>query len=87
MIVMGTNTWDVDIPKDILVKQALEFAEGVKSQGIAELREFLLAHDQKLLWCTWVTKDLDALQSAFDEMNVQSGLMSKLTIVEDMYDK
>jgi hypothetical protein len=42
-------------PKDILVKQALDFAEDVKSKGIAELREFYLAHDQKLLWCTWET--------------------------------
>jgi hypothetical protein len=46
---MGTNSWDRDIPKDFLVMQALKFAEDVKSQGIAELREFVLAHDQKLL--------------------------------------
>ena len=52
MIIMGTNTWEIDIPKDMLVMQALKFAEGVKSQGIAELREFLLAYDQNLLWCT-----------------------------------
>ena len=86
MIVMGTNTWDIDIPKDMLTMQALQFADGVKSQGIAELREFLLAHDQKMLWCTWETEDLEGLQAAFDEMNIQSGLTSELTIVEDMYD-
>ena len=87
MIIMGTNTWDIEIPKDILTMQALQFAEGVKAQGIAELREFLLAHDQKMLWCTWETDDLEGLQAAFDEMNIQSGLTSELTIVEDMYDR
>ena len=87
MIIMGTNTWEIDIPKDVLVMQALKFSEGVKSQGIAELREFLLAYDQKLLWCTWETDNLPGLEAAFAEMNKQSGLKSELTEVEDMYDE
>jgi len=87
MIIMGTNTWEIDIPKDMLVMQALKFSEGVKSQGIAELREFLLAYDQKLLWCTWETDNLPGLEAAFAEMNKQSGLKSELTEVEDMYDE
>ena len=87
MIIMGTNTWEIEIPKELLVKQALSFSENVKSQGIAELREFLMAHDQKVLWCTWDTENLEGLKAAFAEMNQQSGLKSKLTIVEDMYDK
>jgi len=87
MIIMGTNTWEIDIPKDMLVMQALKFAEGVKSQGIAELREFLLAYDQNLLWCTWDTDNLPGLEAAFAEMNKQSGLVSELTEVEDMYDE
>ena len=85
MYVMGTNTWEIDIPKDMLVTQALNFAEDVKSKGIAELKEFYLAHDQKTLWCTWETDNLEGLEDAFVEMNKQSGLMSKLTQVEDMY--
>jgi hypothetical protein len=87
MLVMGTNRWEIDIPKEFLVKQALEFAEYVKSKGIAELREFLLAYDQKLLWCTWETDNLKGLEAAFNEMNEQSGLISELTQVEDMYPK
>ena len=86
MIVMGTNTWEIEIPKDFLTMKALEFADVVNSQGIAELREFLLAHDKKMLWCTWETDNLDALKAAFAEMNSQTGLSSELTIVEDMYD-
>jgi len=82
---MGTNRWETDIPKDLLVMQALKFAEDVKSQGIAELQHFLMANDQKLLWCTWETDNLEALEAAFAEMNKQSGLISELTPVEDMY--
>ena len=85
MLIMGTNRWESDIPKDMLTMQALKFAEDVKSQGIAELQEFLMAHDQKVLWCTWQTDDLTALQAAFTTMNQQSGLISELTQVEDMY--
>jgi len=87
MLIMGTNRWEIDILKDLLTMQALSFAEDVKSQGIAELQEFLLAHEQKLLWCTWETDDLTALETAFAEMNQQSGLISELTPVEDMYEK
>ena len=85
MYVMGTNRWEIDIPKDMLVKQALDFAEEVKSKGIAELREFYLANDQKLLWCTLETDNPKALEEAFAVMNKQSGLMSELAVVEDMY--
>ena len=85
MIIMGTNTWEIDIPKKILVNQALRFADDVKSQGIAELQDFLLAHDQKLLWCTWQTNDLESLKAAFIIMNEQSGLNSVLTPVEDVF--
>ena len=85
MFIMGTNSWERDMPKDMLVMQALKFAEDVKSKGIAELCEFYLAHDQKLLWCTWETDNQEALEAAFAEMNKQTGLVSKLTQVEDMY--
>jgi hypothetical protein len=85
MYVMGTNRWERDMPKDVLVTQALKFAEDVKSKGIAELRDFYIAHDQKVLWCTWETDNPDALEAAFAEMNKQSGLISELTQVEDMY--
>ena len=87
MYVMGTNKWEMDVPKDMLVQQALDFAADVKSNGIAELKEFYIAHDQKLLWCTWETEDFEGLEAAFAEMNKQSGLVSKLTPVEDMYPK
>ena len=85
MYVMGTNRWERDMPKDVLIMQSLKFAEDVKSKGIAELRDFYIAHDQKVLWCTWETDNPDALEAAFAEMNKQSGLISELTQVEDMY--
>jgi hypothetical protein len=78
MLILGVNTWKADMPKEILVKQALRFADMVKAQGIAELQDFWLAHDRKLLWCTWKTENLTALQAAFAEMNKQSGLESEL---------
>ncbi|MFC1958469.1 hypothetical protein ACFLV6_00895 [Chloroflexota bacterium] len=84
MLVIGTNSWESDIPKEPLVKQALQFAEDVKSQGIAELRGSWIAKDQKLMWCTWETENLEGLQAAFDEMNMMSGLKSELTQIEDM---
>jgi hypothetical protein len=87
MYIMGTNKWDIDIPKDMLVEQALQFAAEVKANGIAELREFYLAHDQQVLWCTWETENPEGLQEAFTEMNLQSGLISELTPVEDMFPK
>jgi hypothetical protein len=85
MKVMGTNTWEHDVPARALMKQSLRFAEGVKAQGIAELLEAYIAPDQKLLWCTWETNDLKALEAAFAEMNKQSGLKSKLEIVDKYY--
>jgi len=85
MIIMGSNTWEVDIPEKILVLQSLRFAEAVKSQGIAELRNFYLAYDQRLLWCTWDTTDFEGLKAAFADMNDQSGLISTLYVVEDKY--
>lgn len=87
MLVMVTNRWEFDAPKDLLTAQSFKFAEDVKTQGIAELRDFLLAHDQKLLWCTWETDDPKALEAAFTELDKQSGLISELTPVEDMYTK
>lgn len=87
MIIMGTNTWDRDVPKEGLVEQALKFSRDVKDKGVAELRDFLLAFDQKLLWCTWDTENPQALEAAFAEMNQQSGLTSTLTPVEDRYPK
>ena len=82
MLVLGTNTWDRNMPKQILIKAALRFAEGVKAEGIAELQNFWLAYDQKLLWCSWETENLEALEAAFAEMNKQSGLKSELTPFE-----
>ena len=57
----------------------------MKAEGIAELRDARIALDQKLMWCTWDTDNVDALQAAFDEMNRQSGLVSELTPVEVMF--
>jgi hypothetical protein len=85
MYVMGTNTWDFDMPQKGLVKMALKFAEDVKAQGIAELRDACIAHEQKLLWCTWETENFEGLQAAFDEMNKASGLRSELKQVDIMY--
>jgi hypothetical protein len=87
MYVMGTNTWEFDGDTDFLVEQALEFSEQVKANGIAELRDACIAPDQKLLWCSWETEDLEGLQAAFDEMNAMTGLSSELTEVEIMYPK
>jgi len=87
MKIMGTNTWERDMPKEPLLKQALKFAEDVKSQGIAELLGAWVAPDQKLMWCTWETENVKALQAAFDEMNRRSGLRSKLTPIEKFYPK
>ena len=85
MYVMGTNSWEFDVPTKGLVKMALKFAEDVKAQGIAELRDACIAPDEKLLWCTWETENLEALQAAFDEMNKQSGLKSELREVEIVF--
>lgn len=87
MFIMGTNTWDFDGDTDFLVESALAFADEVKANGIAELRDACIATDQKLLWCTWETEDLEGLQAAFDEMNAMTGLSSELTVVDVMYPK
>ena len=64
------------------VKSALKFAEGVKAQGIAELQNFWLAYDERLLWCSWETNNLEGLKAAFSELNKRSGLKSKLIAFE-----
>jgi hypothetical protein len=83
MLVIGTNTWESDIPKVALKKLSLQFADGVKAQGIAQLLNAWMSPDKKLLWCTWETDNLEALKVAFAEMNKQSGLKSVLEIYED----
>ena len=85
MQVMGTNTWEFDTDKEFLVAKALEFADMVREQGIAELQDAYIAEDTNLMWCSWETDNLDGIQDAFDEMNRGSGLTSKLTTVEEMY--
>lgn len=85
MQIMGTNKWDFDAPNDLLVREALKFAEEVKAEGIAQLRDACIATDEKLMWCTWDTDNVEALQTAFDEMNRRSGLVSVLTPVEVMF--
>ena len=85
MQIMGTNTWVADIPEGELVKRALRFAEDVKFQEVAELRGAWIAPEEKKLWCTWDTENLEALQEAFDQMNKQSGLKSELTPIEPFY--
>jgi hypothetical protein len=82
MYVMGTNTWKAAIPTKGLVKMALKFADEVRENGIAELRDACLDPDEKLLWCTWETEDLEGLQEAFAQMNEASGLKSELREVE-----
>jgi hypothetical protein len=55
MFIMGTNSWESDIPTKGLIHMALKFAEEVKAQGIAELRDACIDPEEKLLWCTWKT--------------------------------
>jgi hypothetical protein len=85
MQVMGTNRWAFDVDSQMLVTQALAFADKVKEQGIAELHGAWIAEDEKLMWCTWDTDDVAALQAAFDDMNRQSGLTSELTSVKTFH--
>lgn len=85
MYVMGTNTWDFDVPTKGLIKMALKFSEEVRENGIAELRDACLDPEEKLLWCSWETEDLEGLQAAFDQMNKESGLKSELRVVEVFY--
>ncbi|MHA2060623.1 MAG: hypothetical protein ACW976_07585 [Candidatus Ranarchaeia archaeon] len=84
---MGTNTWETEIRTKPLTYQALKFADAVKAQGIATLLGTWIAPDKKLMWCLWETENLPGLQAAFDEMNKQSGLKSKLAEVEDFTPK
>ncbi|MFC1803354.1 hypothetical protein ACFL0D_05240 [Thermoproteota archaeon] len=83
MKVIGTNSWEVDIPKEALKKLSLQFADQVKAQGIAQLLDAWISPDKKFLWCSWETDNLEALKAAFAEMNEQSGLKSVLEIYED----
>lgn len=85
MQIMGFNRWEFDAPTDFLTRQALKFAEGLEAEGIARLREASIAPDRKLMWCSWDTDNLEALQAAFDEMNRQTGLVSELTPVEAFF--
>lgn len=87
MNILGVNSWEQEMPKEVLIKQALKFAEMVKAQGIAELQHFWLANDQKLLWCSWTTEKLPTLKAAFAEMNKQSGLKSNLIPIEVVYSR
>jgi hypothetical protein len=87
MLILGTNSWEIDIPKKVLIAQALKFAKDVKAQGIAELQNFWFAQDRKLLWCSWETKNLKALEAAFAEMNKRSGLKSELIPFDIIYPK
>ena len=81
--VIGTNTWEADIPKEALKKISLQFSDQVKEQGIAQLTNAWMSTDKKKLWCSWETDDLEALKAAFAKMNKRSGLKSVLEIYED----
>ena len=83
MKVIGTNTWELDMPKEVIKTQSIKFADMVKANGIAQLLNAWISPEKKLLWCTWETENLEALKAAFVEMNRQSGLKSVLEIYED----
>jgi hypothetical protein len=83
MNVIGTNTWEADMDKEVLKKMSLAFADRVKAQGIARLLDAWMSPDKKILWCSWETDNLEALKAAFLEMNKQSGLKSVLEIYEN----
>jgi hypothetical protein len=85
MQVIGTNRWERGVDRARLVSEALRFADAVKEQGIAELRHAWIAEEDKVMWCTWETEDLAALQEAFDEMNLRSGLTSELTTIKSFF--
>jgi hypothetical protein len=82
---MGTNTWEMDIPNEVIIKQALKFTEDVESKGIAKLVGAWIAQDEKLLWCYWETDKLDVLKAAFVELNKRSGLKSELRMISQFY--
>ncbi len=83
MKVIGTNTWETKVPKEAIKVQSLIFAEMLKEQGVAVLLDAWISPTKNLLWCSWQTDNLETLQTAFDEMNSQSGLKSVLEIYED----
>ena len=83
MEVIGTNRWEFDSPKEFIIAKALEFTEEVRNKGIAELTHAWIAPEERLLWCTWKTENFAELESAFEELNERTGLISDLTIVED----
>lgn len=85
MQVMGTNTWEFEVDTDQLIGQALSFSERVKEQGIARLLGAWISPEHRMLWCSWETDDVEALQRAFDEMNAQSGLKSELSPMRAFY--
>ncbi len=87
MFIMGVNTWKIDMPKKALIFRSLQFADAMQAQGIAEFQEAFIAHDQKQLWYTCKTENIDALKAAFDEMNKQTYLVSKLLVAEKYYPK
>ena len=63
MYVMGTNTWENQMPKKALIFQALKFADEVKAQGIAELQQAWLNYEQRQIWCTWQTNNFNCAGS------------------------
>ncbi len=83
MEVIGTNRWEFEADKDFMIKGALDFSEDVRRRGIAQLTHAWIAPEEKLLWCTWRTNDFAQLESAFEQLNERTGLISDLTIVED----
>jgi hypothetical protein len=87
MLVMGSNSWKMEMPKKALIVMSLKWSEEVKSKGVAELRGAWVDMDKKLLWCYWETDNLEALQVEFDEMNKRFGLESELSVVEQYFPK
>ena len=83
MEVLGTNRWDYEADKDLMIKGALDFSEDVRRRGIAELTHAWIAPEEKLLWCTWKTEKFAELESAFEDLHERTGLVSDLTIVEN----
>ena len=85
MQVMGTNRWTFDVDLQVLMARALEFSALMAERGIAELHGAWIAEEDKLMWCSWDTDDLDALQAAFAEMHRQSGLSSEPVPVKTFF--
>lgn len=83
--VIGTNTWEMDVADEDVIKGALRFTDEVEAEGVALLREAWIAPGQKMLWCLWNAEDLDFLQESFEKLNESTGLMSELQTVESFY--